>query len=240
MPKRDETPSPISLLSTLKDIQKLKQERIASAGLDPKLALLRNWQSERLARSYADLLADRRFRPACLFFLQDIYAARDFSQRDHDILQMYDFMRRVFPEGMIRPLQLTVEVHTLTNALDARLLEVLVDQLGLTDTLTEALYAEAYRRCDNYVERVRQIDLIYKIGYELDTLVRSPLTGAALTVAKVPARRAGYVELTEFIERGYNAFRHMQNAEHFLSTIRQREKLILDRIYAEEADPFTL
>lgn len=231
---------PGSTLGILRDIEKLKHQSVAGVPLDPQLALLRTWQSQRLARTYADLLADPRYRPACAFFLEDIYAARDFSQRDHDMEQMYGFMQRVFPAPMIHPLKLTVEVHAMTNALDARLLDVLVHQLGMADSIAEEQYAEAYRRCDNYVERARQIDLIHKIGSELDGIVQWPMTGAALAVAKGPARRAGWVELTDFIERGYRAFRHMHGAAYFLKTVRQREKLILDHIYGMEPNPFTI
>ncbi len=228
----------MNLLEPLHGIDKLKRQTAASAELDPKVAMLRVWQSQRLARTYADLLEQRRYRPACLFFLEDIYAPRDFSQRDRDIEQMYDFARRFIPAPMLRPLALTVKLHHLTEALDQQLLDVLVNQLGVTDTITVPLYAEAYRRCDNYAERVRQIDLIYEIGKKLDGLVRSPVVGAMLTVAKGPARRAGWTELVDFLEHGYTAFKRMHGGEYFLTTIREREMSCLDRIYANDPDPF--
>lgn len=240
MPKKSAAQGPTGGLGVWRDLEKLKHQPVATAGLNRHLALLRNWQSERLARTYADLLASPRYRPACEFFLNDIYAARDFTQRDHDIEQMYAFMRRVFPENLLHPLKLTVEVHALTRDLDEQLLKVLISDCGMQDSLTAQQYAEAYRRCDNFPERVRQIDLIYKIGLELDDIVRQPISGLALTLAKAPARRAGWVELTDFVEHGYTAFRHMQDAQPFLDLVRQREKLILHRIYAEEPDPFSI
>jgi len=232
--------SNLNLLGALRDLEKLKHQTVTGGGLDPRMAILRTWQSARLTNTYADLLDDQRYKPACLFFLEELYAPRDFSQRDHDIEQMYSFVQRIFPEAMIRPLRLTVEVHRLTNVLDAQLLEVLVTQLAMTTTLTEAQYAEAYRRCDNYVERVKQIDQIYKIGYLLEEIMQNPLTGAALALAKTPARKAGWDELTTFMEKGYEAFRRMRDTEHFLKTIRQREKKILDQIYAESPHPFVI
>lgn len=230
----------VNLTSVLKDLERLKHRKVAQSGLDPQLALLRAWQSRRLARTYADLQAHPRYRPACEFFLDDIYGPRDFSQRDHDIEQMYAFMRRVFPEPMIRPLKLTVEVHRMTSTFDAKLLDVLIKQLNMQDSLTEDMYAEGYRLCDNYVERVKQIEQIYKIGSLLDEVMHHPLTGTTLAIAKGPARRAGWNELTDFIEHGYDAFKHMRGAEKFIKTIRQREKLILDRIYSHEPNPFDI
>ena len=222
----------------LRDFQQLKRHPGEEKPLDPKIALLRTWQSERLARTYADLLADPRYRPACLFFLNEVYAPRDFSQRDRDMETAHDALQHILPDALIRPLALTVELHHLTEALDQRLIDVLTQQLGVTDTITTALYAEAYRICDNYDERVRQIDLVQQIGSRLDGVVRSPLTGAMLAVSKGPARKAGWGELTDYLENGYRAFKHMRGARHFLDTVREREQRILDRIYAGDPDPF--
>ena len=240
MSKKPARQNPVKGVGVWRDLEKLKHQSVASTGLDRHLALLRNWQAQRLARTYADLLARPNYRPACEFFLNDIYAARDFTQRDHDIEQMYAFMRRVFPETLIHPLKLTVEVHALTRDLDERLRKVLITDCGVQDQITEAQYAEAYRRCDNYPERIRQIELVHKIGLELDDIVRQPISGIALTLAKAPARRAGWVELTDFVEHGYHAFRTMRDTTYFLDTIRQREKRILDKIYAEEPEPFSI
>jgi hypothetical protein len=101
-----------------------------------------------------------------------------------------------------------------------------------------ALYAEAYRLCNNYSDRVRQIEMVSEIGDELDRIAKIPLVGTALHLARGPAIRAGWVELTEFLERGYRAFEHMRGAQFFTSTIRQRERRILDKIFAGDADPF--
>ena len=155
-------------------------EEVAGSGLDPKLALLRVWQAERLAHTYADLLESTALSPACLFFLEDIYAARDFSQRDHDLETMYDFMRRFVPDAVSRPAALTIKLHRMTEVLDQKLLDVLVNQLGVTDSITVEQYAEAYRRCNNYRERVEQIDAIIEICEHIDGIVRNPITGPAL------------------------------------------------------------
>lgn len=225
-------------LQALLDVEKLRHERIETAGLDPKEALLRAWQSRRLGTTYADLLGHPRYEPACRFFLDDLYGPRDFSQRDYDLTRMYEFAQTFVPAALIQPLARTVELHFMTHALDAQLLDALVNKLGVTDRITTALYAEGYRVCDNYAERARQIDMIVEIGELLDRLVRVPLIGAAVTVARGPARRAGWVELTDFLERGYTAFRHMKGATFFLSTVRQREMRSLDKIFARDPDPF--
>jgi hypothetical protein len=236
------TPSKLSpppnLATILREIQNLEHQRVEGNPLDPKTTLLRNWQSDRLARSYADFASNPRYKPAFRFFLEDLYGARDFSQRNHDMQRLHDWVRRLAPEPMIRPLILSVELHYLTEQLDERLLDVLVRQLSLTDTITVPLYAEAYRRCDNYDRRLQQVELIYELGSLIDKIVRMPLSGAMLNLGKLPLERGGWRELMAFMERGYNAFKHMRGGGQFLETVRERERRILDRIYACEPDPF--
>ena len=228
----------VNPLQALLDIEKLRHERVAATGLNPQEARLRAWQARRLGATYADLLAHPRYAPACRFFLEDLYGPRDFSQRDFDLTRMYEFAQTFVPEGLLRPLARTVELHFLTHALDAQLLDALVTKLGVTDTITSALYAEGYRVCDNYAARADQIERIVEIGELLERLVKVPLVDTAIKVARGPARRAGWVELTDFLERGYQAFKHMRGATFFLSTGRQRETRLLDKIFAHYPDPF--
>jgi hypothetical protein len=215
-----------------------RHQAVSGASLDPQMALLRAWQSERLSKTYADLLADSRYGPACRFFLSDIYAPRDFTQRDHDIERMHSFMLKFIPARILHPLAVAIELNTLTKGLDMALLEILVNQLGLTDNLTPQMYAEGYRRCKNYEQRVDQIELVMEVGQEIDRLAHLPLVGASLRLARGPAYRAGWYELQDFLERGFAAFKHMRGAKKFLYLTKQREKQILDRIYAGEPDPF--
>lgn len=214
-----------------------RHEDVRGEGLSPKLALLRRWQAERLARTYADLVDHPRFGPACRFFLSDVYAPRDFSQRDHDVARVYASMRGVLPPHLLRVIELALELEELTLALDERLLGVLERELGLGDELTVEMYAEGYRRCDNRPERERQIELLGTLGRAVESLVRKPAVGMALRLASVPARVAGWGELQDFLERGYAAFKHMRGAEQFLATITVRERALLDRIFSGAPDP---
>ena len=142
------------------------------------------------------------------------------------------------PATTIQLITQTVELNTLTTTLDQRLLNMLIDQLGVTDTLTAELYAEAYRLCDNYAERVHQIDLTHGILIKVGQGARRLIVGVAMTVAKIPAQTAGWVEIYDFLERGYAAFRQMKDAPHFVTTIAQRELGLLDRMYADDVAGF--
>ena len=233
-------PDPARLLYDLEHSQELKPEVVAGAELDPQLALLRTWQSERLSRTYADLLADKRYSPACRFFLADIYAPRDFSQRDHDLKQIYAYLARVVPVQMLQLLTDTVELNDLTSRLDRDLLRVLIDRLGVAGTITPQLYATGYRVCDNYADRKYQIDLTTRLLKKVAEGARLAVVGLAMRAVRGPAERAGWGELYDFLERAYTAFRPMRDAKPFVRTIQQREMRILDQIFAGVPDPFSV
>lgn len=228
---------------TIQHLSRLRQYRqeqppISHVEMDTSLMRLRVWQSERLARTHADLLASHKYGPACRFFLEDIYAPRDFSQRDQDIEYLYAIMSSFLPEFLIKVVRKAIEMNNLTNELDQALCHALFENLGVSDRITAEQYAEAYRICDNFAERGRQIELIGEVGRMVDRGTRIPLIGTTLHLARRPAHRAGWGELQTFLERGYIAFKHMGRADVFLSTIQEREMGILERIYAHHPDPF--
>ncbi len=233
-------PDVARLLREFQSSDELRHQAVGPAGLDPRLALLRQWQSERLARTYADLLADPQFSPAFQYFQSHIYAARDFTQRDHDVERLHTWLSRVVPARLLQLLTDVVDLNALTKALDDRLLRVLVDELGLGEALGPELYAEGYRRCDNYAERLKQIDLITRVVTQVGEGARSRMVGGAIKLVRGPAQRAGWVELYDYLTFGYAAFRPMRSVKTFAGAIEMREKRILERIYASDPDPFAV
>lgn len=228
------------LLAHLAQARPGHHKDITEQELTDEIRMLRAWQTARLSRTYQDFLESRRYNPAAEFFLSDIYAPRDFSQRNYDLERFYEGVRKVLPERAVSILANAVELYQLSDRLDDELARALIDELGVTDTITPEQYAEAYRICNNYDDRVRQIELINHIGKGVDNLISLPFIGLTLRLAHTPAVLAGWSELQGFLERGYAAFKHMKGADEFLNTVTEREMAILDRIYAGENDPFAV
>lgn len=230
------------LLSSLRDSM-AHHEIVESKQLSPLMACLSAWQSLRLSRTHADMLNDVRFSAGCRFFLEDIYAPKDFSQRDYDGHRIYNFMNRFLPEATLAPLAMALEVNSLTQQLDLALAEAMRDHLGVEDRFDRAQYEQAYRLCDNYDVRMRQIQLIVAVGRQLERVRRVPFIHATLRLARGPALRLGWFEMQDFLERGYLAWKSIREPETFLANIGQRETAILNRIYgvpggAPETNPF--
>lgn len=197
--------------------------------LPPIERFLRTYQSRRLARTHADLLASAEYGMAARFFLSDIYAPKDFSRRDADLLAMHDFLRRILPAQAIRVLTITVALNDLTHALENEVVTHLA-AMGVQEEFTAEEYAAAYRQ-GKYEQRIQQIDLIVRVGRDLSRLTRVPLIGTTLRAARGPAHRLGWGELQEFLERGFAAWKVMKDPEPFLRAIETRETAINDYLF---------
>lgn len=240
MPTRFNSLNLLKILKSLpdKDVEKGRSDR--RSDLDPGLLLLRSWQADRLKATYADLVADPQYRSATLFLLNDIYDPHDYGSREGDIERLHDFLSNVLPDSTLRILDDAIELYRLTNTLDIKLLRTLVDDLGMQEDLDAALYAEGYRVCDNYDERLHEIESIIKLLDEVVEGSRNPVAGIALRLARKPAYAAGWGELFDFLERGYAATKSLPETSAFTTIIQERETRILDQIYAGDPDPFTI
>jgi hypothetical protein len=213
----------------------LQALRGAAAVKPARLGELKHFQAERLARSYEDIAAQPRYRAATGFFLADLYGPKDFSRRDADMARMVPAMRRVLPAFALETAAHAIELESLSEALDHRVAAALPD-----DPIDDERYAQAYRAGSTREQRMRQIELVVAVGERLDTLVAKPFIFRTLKLMRQPARLAGLEELQNFLERGFQAFHEMGGADHFLTTVRDRETQILNRLFSGEARPFSI
>jgi hypothetical protein len=217
------------------NLERLREMRGREAGHPPpRLAELKSWQARRLAQTYADLSANPRYSKATAFFLDDLYGEKDFSSRDEAMLRIYPVMVRTMPAGAVEAAALAIEVDALSETLDRRMAAVLAP-----GPVSEGSYSRAYREAGTRAERLRQIELIGEVGRRLDVLVVKPLVHTTLKLMRRPARMLGMQDLQEFLEHGFEAFRHMGAADEFLATIASRETAILNRLFSGHPSPFS-
>lgn len=228
-------PAQHALVLELSRVQRLHEERARNPILAGALDRLAMWQARRLRMTYADLAVNPRYADAIVFFQNDLYGAADFSRRDADLARVVPMMVKVLPDSVIRTTAVAMELNALSQELDRLLLGRLPRADG---TFTVAEYCKAYRRAANYPQRERQIHLIGEIGRALDHYVKKPFIRGALHMMRQPARLAGMGVLQDFLERGFNAFHAMRGADHFLATIDERERAIMDAIVGGSIDPF--
>ena len=94
------------LASGLARVIELRRALHADAPLAERWLAIKRWQATRLARTYPDLLASPRYRPACEFFLDEIYGAKDFESRDQEALRVVPKLARMLPERAVETMAL--------------------------------------------------------------------------------------------------------------------------------------
>lgn len=212
---------------------RLELRELKTPGLRKRCSAVRGWQSARLARTYGDLSCDPRYERAVAFLLEDLYGMRDFARRARDLVRAWDQLKMTLPESGIELLRRMVEFEVLTDELD----HATAMQLGQPPVTSET-YAAAYRAAGQRGLREEQIELVLAMGVDLDRAAHNPLVAVALAAAHIPARVAGFGVLQSFLERGYAAFRDVQDAADLLDVIRERETMLMQRLFAAAADPF--
>ena len=197
---------------------------------------LKQWQADRLAGTYSDLLEDPRYREAATFFLTDLYGAKDYSQRDADVARILPKLTAMLPAAALSTIADAVELDALSEELDAAMVARLPPQA--VAPLAADTYATAYRACKNRQERSHQIALMRQIGDALDRLTHMPLLEGTLRLMRGPAKLAGLAHLQGFLERGFGAFKRMNGAAPFLDAVQSRESRVMDALFAGAANPF--
>jgi len=188
--------------------------------------LLKQWQADRLAQTYADLLASERYGPAARFFLSDLYGPKDFRSRDAELQRVVPVMVRVLPARALATLLDAVRMDCLSESLDTDMVKIL-RAAGQSRRIDWEAYAAAYRACGRRADREQQIALVEHIGKTLDRLTRMPLIRVSLRIMEGPAHLAGLSGLHSFLQRGFDAFSEMRGADEFLATVIERETALM-------------
>jgi hypothetical protein len=196
--------------------------------LDYKLAL-QTFQSQRLRRDHADLAVQPEYRQIAEFFFEEMYGPHDFSSRDEQAYRLHQFIH-LAPGLAVRDVQDVLELLDLTNRLD----DAVVAQLNALEApldFDEIMYEQAYQLCDNYGDRMRQIELSRSALYNVYRMARKPLIGAVLQRTQGLAQTVGMSDIHRFLRLGYQAILPVRDIHRFVETILLREQDRLDRIY---------
>jgi hypothetical protein len=139
-------------------------------------------------------------------------------------------LQRALPARLLELLGRALELQVLTVELDQQLAAALPSTHIDTDS-----YAAAYRCVGRVEDRRHQIDLIVRIGHELGSIVQHRWIGLALRTAHRAAQLAGFGTLQQFLERGFEAFVRMGDAEELFGIIRQRETALMTSLLGRDS-----
>lgn len=213
----------------LEVVRSLRQAQ-ASDAIPQHYHALKEWQSSRLAKTYPDLLDSPRYRPAAEFFLSELYGAKDFTARDAEVARIIPTLVAMLPARALHTLAEAIRMDALSESLDITMVKQ-IRSTGWPKRIDDTTYAAAYRACGRREDRTAQITLVAEIGTTLDRLTHMRMLSVSLRVMKAPAEMAGLGNLHQFLWHGFEAFRHMHGAEHFLATINEREFELMNRLF---------
>jgi hypothetical protein len=188
---------------------------------------LRKWQADRLSRTHADLLASAEYGDAARFFLTDLYGPGDLTNRDALVQRVVPIMAKMLSAHALEVVADAIELDSLSESLDADMVEALGG--GAIDA---GAYARAYRQTGRPDDRARQILLIEHLGASLDRLSRHRFVGSTLAMMRKPASVAGFGDLQNFLEKGYDSFRKMKSVKPFLDAVISREQAFSAALFA--------
>lgn len=210
-------------------------ERIPAQGsLRDALDRLQSWQRARLDATYADLRRNDRFRPACDFFLDELYGGRDVHMRDRQLERVVPVMRRSMPGHMIHAAGEAMRLQAISLEFDFALAGLLADRMAID----QPVYARAYRRHADWDRRGEQLRLIRELGELLDETVQKRMVHRLVRLMRRPAELGGVARLQAFLQRGLDAFARMHGADAFLDTVVERERAALEAMQAGDEWPF--
>jgi hypothetical protein len=219
-----------------------RNHRLAELTLEPAFPLdrfeaLQRWQLARLMRTFDDLYRHEGYREAVEFFVSDLYGGLDFRQRDQEMTRVMPVMIRFLPDKALVALAEAFELQALSLEYDVEMARWM-EQAGVQELDMDS-YGEVYRNSSDRAGRERQILLIRKLGRDLKTLVHRSIINYLLRLLRGPAHAAGFGNLQEFLETGLAAFRALEDPDHFVDTIYDREWAAMERLFAGDTDPFS-
>jgi len=198
--------------------------------------VLQQWQRKRIARSFDDLIRQQGYRPAVMFFLSEIYGGLRFRDRDQDMSKVMPAMTRFLPDSALRTMSQAFELQAISLEYDMEMAAFMEQEKIVS--LNMARYCDVYRARSDQAGRERQIQLIRKLGYDLERLVSKPLVSYLVRLLRGPAHAAGFGALQEFLESGLNSFRALEDPAWFIETIYEREWTSMDKMFKGEEQPF--
>lgn len=217
-------------------VTSMRQTAIDKPGLAQAISEIKNFQARRFAGTYFDLLASDQYKTAALFFLEELYSDKDYSERDAQFVRMAGALERLFPQQVVQTAVSLAQLHSLTEELDQAMAEEWMANAGWPEVTR---YVMAWGRVGRHADRKRQLAMVMTIGNELNHLTRTPGLRTMLRMMRGPAKLARLGALQRFLESGFDTFAEMgrknDGAKHFLEIVHARESDLIEQLFEADA-----
>lgn len=213
-------------------IEQLRETAANTPQLAQAVSDIKAFQARRFTGTYFDLLQTRQYKPATLFFLEELYSEKDYSDRDAQFSRIAGTLERLFPKQVVQTAVALAQLHSLTEELDLAMAQSWLDSAEKSDIKR---YITVWRSVGRRQDRTAQLNGALSVGQELVVLTRTPGLRMALKMMRRPANLAGMGALQHFLESGFDTFAGMGNqpdgTDFFLNTVQQRESALIDAMF---------
>lgn len=217
---------------SLAQVVAMRQKVVDQPDLAQALHIVKHLQAQRFAGTYQDLLHSASYAACATFFLEELYSAKNFAERDAQFARIAGALQRTFPDQVVATAVALAELHNLTEELDLAMALNWQLQPGLPRAQA---YVRAWRAVGRRDDRMWQLDTVLHIGQELGQLTRKPGVHLMLKMMRKPAQLAGLASLQNFLESGFNTFaglaRNNGTVGGFLATVKTRESAWISRLF---------
>jgi hypothetical protein len=216
----------------LSRVAELRQLARQQADLQQALNAVKRLQAQRFVGTYQDLLRHPIYAPSANFFLEELYSAKDFSDRDAQFSRIATALERTFPASVLATVLALTTLHQLTEELDMALAQAWRNSDA---PVGAARYMAAWRVVGQRPARDWQLATVLDVGKTLSELTRKHGLKLLLRMMRRPAELAGLGSLQGFLEAGFDHFSGMSRqrdaVNHFMETIRSRESAWIDQLF---------
>ena len=214
----------------------LRESIAVKPGLASAISAIKQFQARRFAGTYFDLLHSEQYKPAAVFFLQELYSEKDYAERDSQFARIASALERLFPQEVVQTAVSLAQLHRLTEDLDLAMAQSWMSNEGKPEL---ERYVKAWRSVGRRPDRDTQLSTVLSVGHELDRLTRTRGLRMMLKMMRGPASLAGMGSLQQFLESGFDTFAQMgrksDGARHFLSTVMARESSLINSLFDNNA-----
>ena len=227
-----------SIRTAVAEVSQLRAQAAQEPRLRAAVTAVKAFQAARFRSTYSDLLATERFRPAVLFFLNELYSDKDYTQRDAQFVRIAGPLERLFPESVVDTAVSMAELHAITERLDAAMARAAL-AMGTDTTLDNACYVQAWKEVGHPDYREFQLATVLRVGQDLSQFTRKRGLRTLLRMMRPAARASGLGALQSFLEAGFDTFGAMTSqgnaAQEFLGFIQYREGALIDTLFSADA-----
>lgn len=214
------------------NVVQLRHMANSKPGLAKAVSEVKAFQARRFTGSYFDLLQTKQYKLATLFFLEELYSEKDYSDRDAQFSRIAGTLERLFPKQVVQTAVALAQLHSLTEELDLAMAQNWLENPEPNPIIR---YMATWQAVGRRQDRNTQLSGALQVGQELVVLTHTPGLRMALKLMRRPAKLAGMGALQHFLESGFDTFAAMGNqpdgTDFFLSTIKKRESALIDQLF---------